>query len=159
MRKIKNPFIETYGKNYHCFGCSPHNKIGLNLNFFEKDGITMAEWKPNKDFEGYHNVLHGGIQALMHDEIASWAVYTQCNTAGVTSNLNVTYHRPVYISSEKITIKAVIKIQEEKKAIIETELINDKGQVCSSAIVEYFLFPKSIAEKKYYYPGKDAFFD
>jgi uncharacterized protein (TIGR00369 family) len=160
MRKIKNPFIEAYGDNYHCFGCSPSNKIGLNLNFFEKDGVMMAEWEPSRNFEGYHNVLHGGIQATMHDEIASWAVYTQCETAGVTSNLNVSYHHPLYLSSnKKITLKAVLKKQEERKAVFETEIINEKGQVCSSAVVEYFLFPKPIAERKYFYPGKDAFFE
>lgn len=159
MRKIKNPFVDTYKEDYHCFGCSPHNKIGLNLSFYEKDGTTIAEWKPDRNFEGYHNVLHGGIQATMHDEIASWAVYTQCDTAGVTSNMNVTYHRPVYMSNEKITLRAVIRSTEEKKAVIETELLNDKGQVCSSAVVEYFLFPPPIAARKYYYPGKDAFFE
>ncbi len=120
----------------------------------------MAEWEPNRNFEGYHNVLQGGIQATMHDEIASWAVYTQCETAGVTSNLNVSYLHPLYLSSnKKITLKAVLKKQEERKAVFETELINEKGQVCSSAIVEYFLFPKPIAVRKFYYPGKDAFFD
>ncbi len=160
MKKIKNPFIEAYGDNYHCFGCSPANKIGLNLSFFEQDGITMAEWEPDKNFEGYHNVLHGGIQATIHDEIASWAVYTQCGTAGVTSNLNVTYHKPLYISSnKKIKVKAVLKKQEEKKAVFETEILNEKGEVCSSAEVEYFLFPKPIAKRKYFYPGKDAFFE
>jgi len=117
-------------------------------------------WKPDRKFEGYHNVLHGGIQATIHDEVASWAVYTQCETAGVTSNLNVTYQKPLYISSnEKITIKATLKEQAEKKAVFETEILNAKGEICSSAIVEYFLFPKPIAERKFFYPGKEAFFD
>jgi len=160
MRKIKNPFVEAYGDNYHCFGCSPANDIGLHLHFYEDNGTVRAEWKPDRKFEGYHNVLHGGIQATMHDEVASWAVYTQCETAGVTSNLNVTYHKPLYISSnEKITIKAVLKEQKDRKAVFETEILNAKGEVCSSAVVEYFLFPKPIAERKYFYPGKDAFFE
>jgi len=160
MRKIKNPFPEKHGDDYNCFGCSPDNNIGLHLHFYEDNGIVYADWKPDRKFEGYHNVLHGGIQATMHDEIASWAVYTQCETAGVTSRLDVTYHKPLYISSnEKITIKATLKEQQDKKAVFETEILNAKGDVCSSAVVEYFLFPKPVAERKFFYPGKDAFFE
>ncbi len=160
MRKIHNPFVEAYGDNFHCFGCSPANNIGLHLHFYEDGGNLYADWRPDRNFEGYHNVVHGGIQATIHDEIASWAVYTLCETAGVTSNLNVTYHKPLYISTnDKVKIKAVLKEHGKKKAVFETEIINAKGEICSTAIVEYFLFPKIVAERKYFYPGKDAFFE
>lgn len=159
MRPIKNPFKHGKREDYQCFGCSPYNAIGLKLQFFEEAGTVLAEWEPDGRFEGYLNMLHGGIQATMHDEIASWTVYTQCDTAGVTSGLNVSYHRPVYLSSGKIKLRAKVTLLEERKAVIHTELINSKEQVCSSAVAEYYLFPKEIARKKYHYPGKAAFLD
>ena len=36
------------------------------------------------EFAGFHDILHGGIQATMMDEIASWVVLVKLDTSGVT---------------------------------------------------------------------------
>ncbi|TAJ05785.1 PaaI family thioesterase [Marinilabiliaceae bacterium JC017] len=159
VRKVINVFRNDSREDFQCFGCSPYNERGLQLSFFESDGEVVAEWSPKRDFEGYTNVLHGGIQATLLDEIASWVVYTQCDTAGVTSGMNIRYKKPVYINGGVVKIKGRVESRTERKAIIKCELLNEKGQVCSNADVEYFLFPDKIAREKYHYPGKEAFFE
>ena len=56
-----NPFTEIEG--YKCFACCPDNQLGLKMNFYEDGDYVMAKWKPEELFQGYLNVLHGGIRA------------------------------------------------------------------------------------------------
>ncbi len=154
---IVNPFPEAFPYEYRCFGCSPLNNIGLALSFYEIDDVLYAEWEPNKLYEGYKDVLHGGIQATILDEISAWLVNTQCNTAGVTQALSIEYYHPVKLSGI-IKAKAVLIERTEKQAKIAASLMNSEGKVCSEAIVTYFLYPEAVAKRKLHYPGKDAFY-
>lgn len=43
-RKIINPFAGTSG--YNCFGCSPDNKLGLQLSFANEGEYIVAQWLP-----------------------------------------------------------------------------------------------------------------
>ncbi len=72
MKKIRNPYVDL--KGYNCFGCSPNNIQGLHMHFEEHGEKIISEWTPKMQFQGYKNVLHGGIQATLMDEIASWCV-------------------------------------------------------------------------------------
>jgi len=71
-----------------CFGCSPGNNIGLKLTFEEDDEKLYATWQPDPLFQGYLNVLHGGIIATLLDEAGAWCVYVKAGTAGVTSSFD-----------------------------------------------------------------------
>ena len=157
MRKIRNPYAKSGDAEYQCFGCSPNNEIGLHLEFWEDDGDVIAKWKPRKSLEGFRDVLHGGIQATLLDEMASWAVQTRCKTVGVTSSMEITFRRPVLVSAGEISLRARIKESGTRMAIVETELFGNDGKLCASAIVKYFLFNAEKAAEEYFYPGADAF--
>ena len=157
MRKIINPYAKSERDSYQCFGCSPQNPIGLQLEFWTDGDVTMAKWLPRKSLEGFMDILHGGIQATLLDEIASWAVQTQCKTVGVTSSMEISYRRPVMISTGEITLRATIKEAGTRLAIVETELLGNDGRICASATVKYFLFNAEKATAEYFYPGADAF--
>ena len=158
MKKIVNPYAQSGRDSYQCFGCSPQNPIGLQLEFWQ-DGVggVIAKWMPRKSLEGFVNILHGGIQATLLDEIASWAVQTQCRTVGVTSSLEISYRRPVLISDGEISLRATIREAGSRMAIVDTELLGNDGKLCASAVVKYFLFSSGKASAEYFYPGADAF--
>lgn len=158
MRRIVNPFIKGESLEYKCFGCSPYNKIGLHLEFYEDEDFIISEWYPHWQFEGYVNVLHGGIQTTLLDEIASWAVYVKCKTAGVTSSLSVRYRKPVFLSDGKITIKARLDSINRRIATIKAWIENSHGDVMAEADIAYYLFSEKEAAEKYNYPGYDEFF-
>lgn len=160
MKKIKNPFTEkdTSRKEYNCFGCSPFNKNGLHLEFWEDGDEIMAKWQPQKSMEGWLGVLHGGIQATLVDELAGWIVLLKKNTAGVTSALHIDYLKPVYITKGKVTIKGKLISSEGRIAKIECSLLDGDGNECLRAKADYFCFPEKIAKAKYHYPGVEAFY-
>jgi uncharacterized protein (TIGR00369 family) len=158
-QKINNPFTVNEPDDYQCFGCSPNNPIGLQLKFYVEGNEVCCQWSPSKSYEGYVNVLHGGIQATLLDEIGGWLVYSQIGSAGVTKSLNINYLQPVYINDECILLKASLRNSTEREAVIDARLYNSAGKLCAAAEVVYFVFPESIARKKYHYPGKEAFYE
>ena len=156
MRKIINPYDPERNK---CFGCSPTNPIGLHLTFYEDGEDIVTEWDPEYYMQGYLNVLHGGIQATLHDEIASWTVYTKLETAGVTNKLEVSYQKAVYVNKGKITLRSRVLTHEDRLATMYTRLYDGKGNLCSEGKVTYYVYPQKIAIARYNYPGVKAFFE
>lgn len=160
MIKIKNPFTEMGARHdYNCFGCSPFNEIGLQLEFWENGDELRATWQPRKSLEGWGNVVHGGIQAALLDELAGWIVLIKMKTSGVTSALNVRYIKPVNISKGEITIKGKLVSTDKKLATISASLFDGDGIECATAEIIYFCLPENIAKAKYHYPGHHAFYD
>ena len=159
MKKIINVHRNDDPEKYRCIGCSPHNPIGIKLEFWDDGECIISKWQPRPEFMGWVNVLHGGIQATLMDEIAAWVVYTKCATAGVTAELNVKYRKTVYTDQGEITIKGQLKEQNRRLAIIHTEIFNIKNELCAEADVKYFIFPEEVAKEKFYYPGVDAFYE
>lgn len=156
MKKILNPYSKLDG--YNCFGCSPNNQLGLQMDFYEDGDFIVSNWEPKKHLAGYGNILHGGIQSTILDEIASWVVYVKAKTAGVTATLNVKYKDTVYTDKGKIHVRAKLIDQNKRFATIKAEILNSENKVCSEAEVKYFLFPQEIAKQKYHYPGIEGFF-
>ena len=155
MIKLKNPYADY--KEYNCFGCSPTNPLGLKMEFYEEYDEIISTWKPGDNYQGFHDILHGGIQATMIDEIASWVVFMKLDTAGVTYQLKTKYIKPVKISKGSITLKAKLVEQQRRIATIEVRLMDGDGNACSQGWVEYFIFPRIKAVKEMHFPGKEAF--
>ena len=157
MRKIRNPFRESNNGSYLCFGCSPANRIGLKMEFWDNGDEIIAHWMPDKEYQGFHDVLHGGIQATLMDEAASWLIFSKYGTAGVTSEMHVKYLRPVAISAGKIIISARMPSEKKRILTIDCKISDGKGNICATGQVSYFLFPEKIAREKYGYPGMEEF--
>jgi len=156
-RRINNPFTKI--EEYNCFGCSPSNSFGLHLDFYEEGDEVVCDWDPKPQFQGYGNILHGGIIATMMDEIASWFIFTQLKTAGVTYQLTTNYRSPVYTDRGAITLRARLKEERRRKIDIDVKLYDKEGNLCSDGVVGYFVFPAKFTKDKLYYPDFDSFFD
>ncbi len=159
MKKIKNPFIElSRGHDYNCFGCSPFNEIGLQLDFWEDGDELVAKWQPRKSLEGWTGVLHGGIQATLLDELAGWIVMIKMKTAGVTAAMKVEYIKPLTLAKGEVTVRGRLVSIEKRIAKIECSLFDKDGVEYAKATLDYFHFPERIAKAKYFYPGIEAFY-
>jgi len=151
--------MDSSRKEYNCFGCSPFNEIGLQLEFWENGEELMARWKPKKSLEGWSGVLHGGIMASLVDELAGWIVLIKMETSGVTADMNVKYLKPVYISKGEVTVRGKLLSYENRLAAIECSLFDGEDEECVKAKLKYFCFPEKIARAKYHYPGINAFYE
>lgn len=121
MRRLANPFLSIEG--YHCFGCSPTNPHGLQMAFFETEESVVSYWDPKRRFEGFDSILHGGIQATLMDEIASWYVFVKLKTGGVTSGMSVKFGRPVRTDRGRLRLEARLDRMEKNIAHIRVTLV------------------------------------
>ncbi len=157
MQKIRNPY--TVFDGYHCFGCAPGNEHGLGMEFFLDGDRIVSRWKPAGRFQGYNRILHGGIQATLMDEMGSWAVNVLLGTAGMTIRLCTDYLKAVSVDDDELTLTARIAESVRRKAVVEVELADSSGEICSRAEIEFRVFPPELAKEKLHFPGREAFID
>lgn len=157
MRKLINPYAKLEG--FNCFGCAADNQHGLQMEFYEDGEEIISFIEPKKFQQGYFNVLHGGLQATILDEIASYIVYMKVKTGGVTSKLEIKYKKPVFVNQGKIKATARLLEVTKRLATIKAELYNHDGELGAEAIVQYFIYPLETAKEKLFYPGYEAFYE
>lgn len=155
MEKIMNPYVGREG--YECFGCSPDNENGLQMQFKEEGEYLICDWEPRGFLQGYVNVLHGGIQATLMDEIASWLIQVKMKTAGVTSQLTVKYLKPVPVDKGSIRLRARLEGMKRNLADVTVELFGPEGVLSSEGTITYYTFPEKVARERFHYPGVEAF--
>jgi len=156
MKILSNPWIQY--EDYNCFGCSPRNPVGLKMIFAEEGNHIICEWEPEMQYQGYYNVLHGGIQAALMDEIASWTVFIKADKGAVTSRIDIRYRKPVYIKEGKIKLIATLLDINKRIASVKVKLFNSSDQLCSEALIDYFIITSDKSDKGLIFPGKEAFY-
>lgn len=156
MKKLSNPF-RLY-ENFACYACSPDNQQGLQMEFYEDGDYVTSKWEPKTYLQGYWDILHGGIQTTLLDEIASWTVYVKAGTGGVTASINIRFKKPVYVNRGQLTIRGKLTEVSRKFAAIQGELFDHEGNLSAEADIRYFIYPEEVARKKLNYPGRDAFY-
>jgi uncharacterized protein (TIGR00369 family) len=155
MNKIRNPFVGNEG--YSCFACCPDNPHGLQMEFFEDGDQVVSHWSPRPWFEGYTGVLHGGIQATLMDEIASWCIFVRRNTGGATQSINATYLKPVYTGKGSVTLRSKIGAVEGNLVTVDIQIYDGDDVLCTEGQVTYFTYPERLAKRRLAYPGREAF--
>ncbi|MCF6342549.1 MAG: PaaI family thioesterase [Bacteroidales bacterium] len=155
-KEISNPYTKVEG--YNCFGCSPDNEHGLRMKFVEDGETLVCNWEPRGFLSGYNNVLHGGIQATLMDEIAAWFVQVKLKTAGLTSAINIRLKRSVPVKEGKLKLVARLKETRRNLVDIHVELINPDGKTGADGIITYYTFSPEVAKKELNYPGHEEFY-
>lgn len=101
----------------HCFVCGEKNPEGLKLKFELSNDILITKFKPTKKYQGYEDIVHGGIIGLILDEMIvnlPWKLGMQVVTAEYTVRLK----KPVRVGEE---LEFMSKILEEKGRLIIVE--------------------------------------
>jgi uncharacterized protein (TIGR00369 family) len=156
MKTINNPYEKLDG--HKCFGCSKKNNSGLHMEFYEDGDTVVCDWLPKSEFQGYYDVLHGGIQATLMDEIASWLVQIKIHTSGVTTNLSVRYLKSVPSNKGKIKLIASLANKRRNLVDVHVELFNPDNELCARSEITYFTYPPEVAKKKLNFPDKEEFY-
>ena len=151
MKKIINPWLGVEG--YFCFGCAPDNEAGVKMEFYEDGNEIVSIWKPEQKYQSWLDTLHGGIQALLLDEIAGWVVSRKLQTTGVTSKMETRYLKPVSTKDEYLVLRASIKEQRRNIVIIEASLYNSQRVLCSQALCTYFTISSEKAKEQMHFSG------
>lgn len=71
--------------------------------------------------------------------------------SGMTSRMEVRYHKPISTNEEYITLRACVEQQRRKIIDIRVKIFNSKDELCSEALCIYFLFPKDKARDEFHF--------
>jgi acyl-coenzyme A thioesterase PaaI-like protein len=100
--------------NYpYCFVCGDKNKRGLKVAFYYDDGKAKAEYIPSREYEGYKDILHGGIISSLLDEVMIQSIIAR----GILT----------FTIQMEVKFKTLAKIGE--KILLEGHIIQDKGKI------------------------------
>jgi len=122
MRKI-----ELSDDNF-CFVCGRENKQGLRIEFkLSEDNCLSGEFQAKKEFQGFANILHGGIIGLILDEVMVNLLW-KLDKKAVTAWFEMKLKKPVYVGE---TIRFKAWIEKETNRVIETKAscLDAKGEV------------------------------
>jgi uncharacterized protein (TIGR00369 family) len=134
VKPLQNPY-----PGGGCFFCGPKNPIGLKLDFFITDGEPqelVCRWQPGQHYRGLGDVLHGGIQCGLFDEIMGWTTHFLIGPSAVTGELKANFLKPVRLGQE-IEVRCRIAEIKGREVWLEAEIKNSDGQVCTKARGSY----------------------
>jgi uncharacterized protein (TIGR00369 family) len=85
----------------HCFGCGGANARGMQLTFEQDDATRRirGSFRIHSDFQGGAGIVHGGIVALLLDEVMAKVNRFERDRA-VTGELSVKYLKPVPVDED-----------------------------------------------------------
>lgn len=119
------------GKKIHvqnCFGCSPHNPIGLKISFEVKEDGVVGEFISNKNHEGPPGFVHGGILAALIDEALAYIARSSLQYGVRTMKETVTFRKPSALG-EKLEVSAQITEEKNRAFVATAKITNHKGIV------------------------------
>ncbi|MDH5769657.1 MAG: PaaI family thioesterase [Nitrospirota bacterium] len=100
----------------HCFVCGEKNPNGLNLTFSIREGKAFAEFILHKTYQGYKDIVHGGIISTLLDEVMVKVAIMQ-EMPAVTAEITVRFKNPLMVGEKAIVEAHII---ETNRRIINT---------------------------------------
>ena len=90
-----------------CFVCGKANPSGLRIDFSVSNGRASAAYLPDKRYQGYKDILHGGLISTLIDEAAVKAA-SSLGINAVTVEICVRFRNPLMIG-EKCIVEASVR--------------------------------------------------
>lgn len=124
--------LKLQDDNY-CFVCGKENHSGLKLTFNYSHGKITCEFIPSKIYQGYKDIIHGGIITTVLDEAMIQAAISE-GIGPVTAEICVRFKKPLMVNDKTlveaeivkrsprlITAKSRLLIKESRVVIAEAE--------------------------------------
>lgn len=143
-------------EGYRCFGCAPNNESGVHMEFYEDGDEVISIWKPRPEYQGWINTLHGGIQAVLLDEICAWVILRKLQTIGVTSKMETRYRKPISTNDSHVVLRASIREVKRNLVLVDAKLYNEADEVCTEAVCTYFTFSQEKAKEEMHFLNCDV---
>jgi uncharacterized protein (TIGR00369 family) len=119
--------LPAYGKS---FFLSPTRKDGLQLAMMYEDGCVYTDLFVDSRFEGYTNVVHGGMIFGVLDVILWYVILMETKKMAMTRKVEMEFFKPIMCGAHYRAQGKFIKV--DKKDIHASAWVEDKnGEVYS----------------------------
>ena len=124
------------GGDDYCFACGTKNPIGLHLEFAPVEDKVVAKKIVPREYQGYTNVVHGGIVTLLLDEAMSSFVQEKYNEQAMTGRLEIRYKHPTPVETE-LKIYAWQESQRRNIIFLKAAVETPDGTVTAEATAKF----------------------
>lgn len=120
--------------NGYCFGCGPNNPIGLRLTFDwdTATGDYTTRYTPRPEDQGWQGRVHGGLIALVFDEVLSRVVLAEEGYSWVTAELTTRLKQPVAVG-QTLVFRARVVSRRPRLMISAGEAYTESGEIAATA--------------------------
>jgi uncharacterized protein (TIGR00369 family) len=125
-----------------CFGCGGANAQGMKLAFEQDDARQriVGRFQLGDEYQGGAGFIHGGIIAVLLDEVMSKACRFHGEHA-VTADLRVKYVRPIRVD-QVIVVEGFVARREGRQLYHEGEIRNAAGDVLARGRGRYVVIDR-----------------
>ena len=115
--------------NNRCFACGKENPFGLQVNpDIAPDGTRVKiECTPPGHFQGWANVIHGGILSTLLDEAITYVGIASFDGPAVTAQLEVRFKKPA-IAGDKLIVSANLVKMGKRLIEVEARIDSEDGE-------------------------------
>ena len=92
-----------------CFACGKENEHGLHMRFELDDEKCTAYFTPRKEHQSYTGRMHGGLVAVLLDEVTGNYLYCKEGKPSYTAKIEIRYRQPLVIGEEVICTGREVK--------------------------------------------------
>jgi len=121
-----------------CFVCGSKNPIGLKAEFTidTAQGRSSATLQLGNEFQGWQDVIHGGVLAALLDEACIYACRTKADQC-VTAELQVRYRKPVPVGA---IVEVTGQLDDSSRKIWQASAkLNVAGSLYAEAQAKVFI--------------------
>jgi len=119
-----------------CFVCGDKNPFGLNVPFYLEDDKVVAEYTAGPHFQGYKDILHGGILSALLDEVMIRAVLAQ-GILSLTSEIKIKFKKLVRIG-DRLSLEGRLVEDKGRVLVAEGRIINQNQEVVAWGEGKFF---------------------
>jgi uncharacterized protein (TIGR00369 family) len=117
--------MKQWEDDHYCIACGKENPVGMKLEFTPTEEGLETRYVFPKVFQGYKDTVHGGMIALLLDEIMVNLPLRKSRIPAVSININVRLRKPLMVG-EPVTASAFYVKQGTKSFVIKGRLVRDK---------------------------------
>lgn len=130
-----------------CFGCGKDNPIGAKLKFYEdSENSIQTTFTAPETWGGWGEIIHGGLQTVLLDEISAWTAISLLSIYGLTVKAKIEFFHPVYIN-EKLIIKSKIEEVKGKDILISSSIMTEDEMICTKGLFTFRTIQKEKIEQ------------
>ena len=124
-----------------CFACGPENPHGLYMTFYTDEEALYSWVQPPEHMCGWENIVHGGIQGTIMDEVMGWAAVFLTKRIALTKQTTLSFIKPVlFDQGELLAESRVLKHSNEREVIMEGKIYQGSSEPCVIAQGTFGLF-------------------
>jgi uncharacterized protein (TIGR00369 family) len=119
------------GVDNYCFACGQANPKGLHLTFRFEGEEYVCDFAPEREYQGWTDILHGGIVSTVMDEVMTRLLWEK-GISAMTAELTVRLKRPAPVG-RPMTARARLVSQRKRLYETEAELTLEDGTLAATA--------------------------